>query len=177
MKKKVIENHKLIVCASTDTFCGGSDYYQILGLTPSATLDELKSAYIQLAKRHHPDTAVTSSTHSDNNTSVEFLKISEAWGVLSKPTLKSHYDSLRKTHLLRTLGTAPGFSSAIGNNIHEDISYIPTSFAAQRDNYQFSVKPRASSSWQQTGDKYKTAKWQKLTLNEQKVRFYQSCHP
>lgn len=35
----------------------GADPHQVLGLKPGATVDEVRSAYRALAKKHHPDVA------------------------------------------------------------------------------------------------------------------------
>jgi len=64
------------------------NYYLILGLSPQATISEIKRAYRRLAKQYHPD-------HHGPDT-VPFLTIQEAYSVLSDPARKKSYDrSLR----------------------------------------------------------------------------------
>ena len=59
------------------------NYYNIFGVRKDATLDEIKSAYRTLVKKHHPDIG------GDNDT---FLKIQLAWETLSDPLKKEKYD-------------------------------------------------------------------------------------
>ena len=58
--------------------------YEILGLSPNATLDEIRTRYKQLANLHHPDKG------GDENT---FKNISLAYNILSDPIKKQSYDT------------------------------------------------------------------------------------
>lgn len=62
------------------------DYYKILGLPPSATLREIKTAYRRLAHQFHPD-----KNGNDLYAAAQFELIKEAYEVLSNPSKKHHY--------------------------------------------------------------------------------------
>lgn len=63
------------------------DYYDLLGVRRNATLDEIKSAYRQLALKYHPD-----RNPGDKIAENEFKKVSEAYQVLSDPEKRQIYD-------------------------------------------------------------------------------------
>lgn len=60
--------------------------YNILGVSPTATLEEIKKAYRSLAMRHHPDR----STHP--GAAVRFNAIKTAYELLSDPKKRAEYD-------------------------------------------------------------------------------------
>ena len=62
------------------------DYYEILGVGKNASPDELKKAYRNLARKHHPD--VDKSTGAET----KFKEINEAYQVLSDSQKKAAYD-------------------------------------------------------------------------------------
>ncbi|MFZ2087592.1 MAG: J domain-containing protein [Desulfobaccales bacterium] len=64
------------------------DYYQILGVTRSATPEELKKAYRKLAQKYHPDKAKGNKQEAEE----KFKKISEAYAVLSNPEKRKEYE-------------------------------------------------------------------------------------
>jgi DnaJ-class molecular chaperone len=64
-----------------------NNYYQILGLTQSATDRQIGAAYRALAIKHHPDTS-----HEDTESNAEFKRITEAYDVLSDPDQRRRYD-------------------------------------------------------------------------------------
>ncbi len=67
------------------------DYYHILGISPGAETKEIKEAYRKLAFSHHPD------RNKDQPEAAERMKaVNEAYAVLSDPTKRREYDSLRQ---------------------------------------------------------------------------------
>jgi len=66
------------------------DYYKALGVSKTATADEIKKAYRKLARQHHPDKNL-----SDKGSEEKFKSISEAYDVLSSPERRKEYDEAR----------------------------------------------------------------------------------
>ncbi|MGQ9813141.1 MAG: DnaJ C-terminal domain-containing protein [Dissulfurimicrobium sp.] len=64
------------------------DYYKILGVSKTATPDEIKKAFRKLAMKYHPD-----RNKGDKAAEERFKKINEAYAVLSDPEKRKQYDS------------------------------------------------------------------------------------
>lgn len=63
------------------------DYYEVLGVDRSATRDQLKQAYRQLALQYHPD------RNHDPDAAATFREIAEAYAVLSDEAKRREYDA------------------------------------------------------------------------------------
>lgn len=63
------------------------DYYEVLGVNRTATRDEIKHAYRQLALKYHPD------KNKDPSAAEKFRELAEAYAVLSDDTKRKEYDT------------------------------------------------------------------------------------
>jgi DnaJ-class molecular chaperone len=69
------------------------DYYQVLGVSSSASKTEIRSAYRTLAFKYHPD------RNADNTDAADRMKqINEAYAVLSDDAKKSRYDAIKNQY-------------------------------------------------------------------------------
>ncbi|HEY5940462.1 MAG TPA: J domain-containing protein [Gemmatimonadales bacterium] len=67
------------------------DFYQVLGVSDSATQAEIKKVYRKLAKQYHPDANPNNASAAER-----FKEISEAHSTLSDPEKRKQYDQMRR---------------------------------------------------------------------------------
>ncbi len=67
------------------------DLYEVLGVSPDASKEEIKKAYRKLARKYHPDV-----NPGDAEAEAKFKEISEAYDILSNDDKRREYDQLRQ---------------------------------------------------------------------------------
>ena len=104
------------------------DYYETLGVNKSASDDEIKSAYRQLAKKYHPDLNKTPEAAE------KFKEINEAYSVLSDKQKRANYDQFGSADGPQGFNGGQGFSgfdSSEGFGGFEDIFNIFSNFGGR----------------------------------------------
>src|SRR3954452_19466119 len=64
-----------------------TDYYAVLGVARTASVEEIRSAYRKLARQYHPDVA-----SKDTESAERFRQVTEAYEVLSDAERRQRYD-------------------------------------------------------------------------------------
>ena len=80
------------------------DYYEVLGVSKTASAEEIKKAYRSLAKKYHPD-----MNPGDKEAEVKFKEANEAYEVLSDEDKRAKYDQYGHAAFNPSMGGGSGF--------------------------------------------------------------------
>ena len=92
------------------------DYYDVLGVSRTASADEIKKSYRRLAMKHHPD-----RNKDDTSSEGKFKEAKEAYEVLSDADKRSTYDRFGHDGLSRQPGGGQGFGAEGFGDIFGDV--------------------------------------------------------
>src|SRR4051812_14131849 len=99
------------------------DYYATLGVSKSATQDEIRKAFRKLARQHHPDVA-----KDKKNAEAKFKEINEAYEVLGDPEKRQKYDTLGADWEQGGMRQPPGWEGTRGGFGEGGFSFGGTGF-------------------------------------------------
>jgi molecular chaperone DnaJ len=94
------------------------DYYEILGVSRSASDAEIKKAYRKLAMKHHPD-----RNANDKESEDKFKEVQKAYAILSDAQKRAAYDQYGHAGVDPSMGGGAGFGGGFGafGDVFEDI--------------------------------------------------------
>ncbi len=99
------------------------DYYEVLGVSKTASAVEIKKAYRKLALKYHPD-----RNKGDKTAEAKFKEINEAYAVLSDPEKRKQYDTFGSTEFHQRYSQEDIFRGFDINDILRQFGFSAGSF-------------------------------------------------
>ncbi|GAB4147278.1 MAG: molecular chaperone DnaJ [Patescibacteria group bacterium] len=94
------------------------NFYELLGVSKTATQEEIKKAYRKLAHQYHPD-----KNHGDKEAEEKFKKINNAYETLSDPKKRATYDRFGSDRYGQAPGGAAGYPGGDFGNFGFDFNF------------------------------------------------------
>lgn len=128
------------------------DYYKILGVEKTATDEQIKKAYRNLAFKYHPD-----KNPGDKNAEEMFKKINEAYSVLGDSSKRKQYDSFGSGYSSGSYGANNGRGSTYSGGTYGDYGDFWEQMYEEARKRQY--QQTQSSSQRQSEDPYDSYTW------------------
>lgn len=117
---------------------GNKDYYEILGVDRKASLEEIKKAYRNLAKKYHPDLNPNNRKEAEE----KFKEIAEAYEVLSDPQKRAQYDRFGKVGNIPNTDFGEGDFGRVEDLFGDFGDIFDTFFGRTKTTSRASARPR-----------------------------------
>ena len=83
-------------------------HYDVLGVSPGATAATIRRAYVEQARRHHPDFHTTADASVRSAAERDMQQINDAWAVLGDPQRRREYDASLRADTTTSAGGGGG---------------------------------------------------------------------
>ncbi len=122
-----------------------TDYYEVLGVSHSATEKEIKDAYRRLAKKYHPDKHHAAEGESAKAAEDKFKEINEAYKVLSDSKKRTAYDQFGHAGVDAGMSGGHGSQGFNFNDVFGDIGDVFGNIFGNRGDSQHSQRAQHGS--------------------------------
>ncbi|CAH0625588.1 unnamed protein product [Chrysodeixis includens] len=132
----------LLRCFSTPR----KNHYEVLNLRRNCSDKEIKEAFIQMSKEYHPD------KNKDARAQDKFVRIVEAYNILSKPSSRARYDSLTEIETSGPAAASYAYRTHVPYNLRNNPQY----------SYYYETHTRTAETNENTNSFYGVSKMKKL---------------